>query len=74
MMWSSTAAAYLLQGSVCCEFRNAFLHTFAVTRCCLSYSCLWADCFNVQQSPLASDINNAFLPRQLPLTGYFIFF
>ncbi len=37
-MWSSAAVAHLLQGSMCCAFRDGILHTFAVTSGYLSYS------------------------------------
>ncbi len=30
-MWSSAAGAHLLQGSMCCAFRDDILHTIVVT-------------------------------------------
>lgn len=33
------AAAYFLQCSMCCEFRDALLYSFVVKNCYLNYSC-----------------------------------
>ncbi len=38
-VWSSAAVAYLLQGLMCCAFRDALLHTSVyLSYCCLSIS------------------------------------
>ncbi len=73
-MWSSAAAAHLLQGSTCCAFRDGILHTLVVTSGYLSYCCLSIISNQSAHSPLTSDINKAFSSTQLPLTGYFLFF
>ncbi len=39
-VWSSAAVAHLLQGSMCCAFRDGILHTLVVTSGYLSYCCL----------------------------------
>ncbi len=39
-MWSSAAGAHLLQGSMCCVFRDAILQILVVTSGYLSYCCL----------------------------------
>ncbi len=71
-MWSS--AAHLLQGSMCCVFRDGILHTLVVASGSLSYCCLSINSNQSTHSPLTSDFNKAFSSTQLPLTGYFIFF
>ncbi len=72
-MWSSAAVAHLLQGSMCCVFRDGILHTLVVTSGYLSY-CLSIISNQSVHSPLTSDINKVFTSTQLPLTGYFLFF
>ncbi len=72
-VWSSAAEAHLLQGSMCCVFRDGILHTLVVTSGYLSYCCL--SIISLTSLPIsASDINKAFSSTQLPLTGYFLFF
>ncbi len=39
-MWSSAAVAHVLQGSMCCVFRDGILHALVVTSGYLSYCCL----------------------------------
>ncbi len=73
-MWSSAAGAHLLQGSMCCVFRDGILHVLVVTRGYLSYCCLSIISDQSANSPLTSDINKAFSSTQLPLTEYFLFF
>ncbi len=73
-VWSSAAVAHLLQGSMCCAFRDGILHTLVVTSVYLSYCCLSIISNQSAHSPLTSDINKAFSSTQLPLTGYFHFF
>ncbi len=73
-MWSSAAVAHLLQGLMCCVFRDGILHTLVVTRVYLSYCCLSIISNQSAHSPLNSDINKAFLSTQLPLPGYFLLF
>ncbi len=74
LVWSSAAGAHLLQGSMCCVFRDGILHTLVVTSGYLSYCCLSIISNQSAHSPLTSDINKAFSSTQLPLTGYFLFF
>src|SRR4029434_274172 len=71
-MSSSAAVAHLLQGSMCCAFRDALLHTLVVTSGYLSYCCLSIILNQSGYSPLTSGINKAFSPREVPLTGYFL--
>ncbi len=66
--------SHLLQGSICCAFRDGILHTLVVTSGYLSYCCLFIISNQSAHSPLTSDINKAFSTTQLPLTGYFLFF
>ncbi len=73
-VWSSAAGAHLLQGSMCCVFRDGILHTLVVTSGYLSYCCLSIIYNQSVHSPLTSDINKTFSSTQLPLTGYFLFF
>ncbi len=73
-MWSSAAEARLLQGSTCCVFRDGLLHTLVVTSGYLSYCCLSIISNQPGHSPLTSGIDKVFSPRELPLTGYFLFF
>ncbi len=73
-MWSSAAVAHLLQGSVCCAFRDGILYTLVVTSGYLRYCCLSIISNQSAHSPLTSDINKAFSSTQLPFTGYFLFF
>ncbi len=39
-VWSSAVVAHLLQGSMCCAFRDDILHSLVVTSDYLSYCCL----------------------------------
>ncbi len=73
-VWSSAAVVHLLQGSMCCAFRDGLLHTLVVTSGYLSYCCLSIISNQSAHSPLTSDINKAFSSTQLLLTGYFLFF
>ncbi len=73
-MWSSAAVDHLLQGSMCCAFRDGILHILAVTSGYLSYCSLSIISNKSAHSPLTSDINKAFSSTQLPLSGYFLFF
>ncbi len=68
--WSSAAGAHLLQGSMCCVFRDGILyscvfrdgilHTLVVTSGYLRYCCLSIISNQSAHSPLTSDINKAF--------------
>ncbi len=71
---SSAAGAHLLQGSMCCVFRDGILYTLAVTSGYLSYCCLSIISNQSVHSPLTSDTNKTFSSTQLPPTGYFLFF
>ncbi len=73
-MCSSAAVAHLLQGSMCCAFRDGILHSLVVTSGYLIYCYLSIISNQSAHSPLTSDINKAFLSTQLLLTGYFLFF
>ncbi len=73
-VWSSAAGAHLLQGSMCCVFRDGILQILVVTSDYLNYCCLSIISNQSVHSPLTSDINKAFSSTQLPLTGYFLFF
>ncbi len=53
-MWSSAAVAHLLQGLMCCAFRDGILHTLVVTSAYLSYCCLFIISNQSAHSPLAS--------------------
>ncbi len=53
-MWSSAAVAHLLQGSMCCLFRDGILHTLVVTSGYFSYCCLSIISNQSAHSPLAS--------------------
>ncbi len=68
-MWFSAAVDHLLQGSMCCVFRDGILHNLVVTSGYLSYCCLSIISNQSAHSPLTSDINKAFSSTQLPLTG-----
>ncbi len=70
-MWSSAAVAHLLQGLMCCAFKDGIL---VVTSGYLSYCCLSIISNQSAHSPLTSDINKVFSSTQLPSTGYFLFF
>ncbi len=72
-VWSSAAGAHLLQGSMCCVFRDGILQILVVTSGYLSYCCLSIISNQSVHSPLTSDINKTFSSTQLPLTGYFSF-
>jgi len=52
-VWCSAAVAYLLQGLMCCAFRDALLQTLVVTSG-LSYCCLSNNANQSGQSPLTS--------------------
>ncbi len=69
-VWS--AVAHLLQGSMCCAFRDGILHILVVTSGYLCYCCLSIISNQSAHSPLTSDSNKAFSSTQL--TGYFHFF
>ncbi len=73
-MWSSAAVVHLLQGLMCCAFRDGILHNLFVTSGYLSYCCLSIISNQSVHSPLTSDFNKAFSSTQLQLTGYFLFF
>ncbi len=73
-VWSFAAVTHLLQGSMCCVFRDGILHTLVVMKGYLSYCCLSIISNQSAHSPLTSDINKVFSSTQLPLTGYFLFF
>ncbi len=73
-MWSSAAVDHLLQGSMCCAFRDGLLHILVVTSGYLSYCCLSIISNQSAHSPLTSEINKTFSSTQLPLTGYLILF
>ncbi len=73
-MWSSAAVAHLLQGSMCCAFKEGILHTFVVMSGYLSYCCLSIISNQSAHSSLTSDISKAFSSTQLLLAGYFLFF
>ncbi len=59
-MWSSAAGVHLLQGSMCCVFRDGILQILVVTSGYLSYCCLSIITNQSVHSPLTSDINKAF--------------
>ncbi len=73
-MWSCAAGVHLLQGSMCCVFRDGILQTLVVTSGYLSYCYLSIISNQSVHSPLTSDINKAFSSTQLLLAGYFLFF
>ncbi len=66
--------SHLLQGSMCCVFRDGILQILVVTSGYLSYCCLSIISNQSVHSPLTSDINKTFSSTQLPLAGYFLFF
>ncbi len=70
-VWSSAAVAHLLQGSMCCAFRDGSLHTLVVMSGYLSNCCLSFISNQSAHSPLTS--SKPFSSTQLPLTGYFLF-
>ncbi len=53
---SSAAVAHLLQGSMCCVFRDGILHISVVTSGYLSYCCLSIISNQSAHSPLTSDL------------------
>ncbi len=53
-VWSSAAGAHLLQGSMCCAFRDGILHTLVVTCGYLSYCFLSIISNQSAHSPLTS--------------------
>ena len=59
-MWSSAAVAHLLQGFMCCLFRDGSLHIFVVTSVYMSYCCCSITSNQSAHSPLTST------------TGYFL--
>ncbi len=72
-MWSSAAGAHLLQGSMCCAFRDGILHTLVVTSGYLSYCCLSIISNQSVHSPLIFDINKVqgfFIRHIINYTGY----
>ncbi len=70
-VWSSAAGVHLLQGSMCCVFRDGILQILVVTSGYLSYCCLSIISNQSVHSPLTW---KTFSSTQLPLTGYFLFF
>lgn len=72
-MLSSAAVVHPLQGSTCCAFIDAFLHTLVATSGYLSY-CWLTFSSKLCGHSLISGINKTFLPRDVPLTSYFLFF
>ncbi len=56
-MWSSAAVAHLLQGLMCCAFRDGILHTLVVSSGYLSCCCFSIISNESAHSPLTSDIN-----------------
>ncbi len=73
-MWSSAAVAHLIQGSMCCAFRDDILHILVLTSVYECYCCLSIISKQSAHSPLTFDINKAFSSTQLSFTGYFLFF
>lgn len=73
LMLSSAAVVHPLQGSTCCAFIDAFLHTLVATSGYLSY-CWLTFSSKLCGHSLISGINKTFLPRDMPLTSYFLFF
>ncbi len=53
-VWSSAAGAHLLQGSMCCVFRDSILQILVVTSGYLSYCCLSIISNQSAHSPLTS--------------------
>ncbi len=53
-VWSSAAGVHLLQGSMCCVFRDGILQTLVVTSGYLSYCCLSIISNQSVHSPLTS--------------------
>jgi len=53
-VWSSAAVAHLLQGSMCCAFRDGILYTLVVTSGYLSYCCLSIISNQSAHSPLTA--------------------
>ncbi len=53
-VWPSAAGAHLLQGSMCCVFRDGILHTLVVTSGYLSYCCVSIISNQSAHSPLTS--------------------
>ncbi len=72
--WCGFLLLDLLQGSMCCMFRDGILQILVVTSGYLSYCCLSIISNQSLHCPLTSDINKAFSSTQLPLTGYFLSF
>ena len=73
LILSSAAAAYPLRDLTRCVFRYALLHTTVVMCGYLPYCHLPVSFVQSGPSPLTSLIN-AFLPRELLITGSFLFF
>ncbi len=59
-VWSSAAGAHLLQGSMCCVFRDGILHTLVVTSGYLSYCFLSIISNQSVHSPLTSAAHGIF--------------
>lgn len=72
--WSFTAVAHLLHGLLCCEVRDALLHTLIITSGYLSYCWLSIRSKQSGHPPLTSGINETFSSRELMFTGYLLFF
>lgn len=72
---SDTQCCFLLLLAICFRiFRDTHLNMLAVAHGCLSYSCLLDISKPSDHSPLTPGINKGFLPKDLLLTGYFLFF
>lgn len=67
-LMSSAAVAHLCQGLMCCMFRDSLLHNLLVTTGDMSHCC-----FNsLKQSGYLALLSDS-SPRELPLTGCFLF-
>ncbi len=73
-MWSSAAVAHLLQGSMCCAFRDGLLQILVVTSGYLSYCCLSIISNQSAHYPLTSDKSARHIHPHNCRTGYFLFF
>ena len=59
-------------GLTCCVFKDALLHSTVIMRGYLTYNAVGLK--QSDHSPLTSLINKVFSLRELPLTGYLLFF
>lgn len=73
-MWTlaSVSVAHLLQALICCVFRDAFLYTLYIINGYLGFWCLPVTSKQLGHFSLTSGNTKTFLPRELPLTRYFI--